>query len=321
MAKEPKMKYKIQTKYVGAPKYKYRTGKPTCVVLHDTGNDRSNINGEISWMSRNINAAFVHAWADADNIIETADTNYLCWGAGPGINSDALQIELVHEHTKEKFFRSVDRWIFWAAYQLYYYDIKPSDATDDGVGTVWTHEAVSKFKGRTDHVDPMPYIKMRSKALGHEITWKNIYLKLVEYYEALENGEDTSKIERIDEPAKANEEITPNSIKVNKTKWLSTIAKEYDVSLNHLIKINGLKKNERIKAGTLIYLIKNTGETKEVQKKPSSSQAGSTTYVVKEDDTLWSIATKYKLSVAKLKELNKLDDNVIYKGQKLKVKK
>lgn len=315
------MKYKIQTQFVGAPKYNYRTGKPTCVVLHDTGNDRSNINGEISWMSRNLNAAFVHAWADADNIIETANTDYICWGAGPAINSDALQIELVHEHTKDRFFKSVDRWIFWAAYQLFYYGIKPSDATDDGVGTVWTHEAVSKFKGRTDHVDPMPYIKQRSKALGHEITWKMIYLKLVEYYEVLKAGGDTSKIERIDEPKKANEKVTPNSIKVNKTKWLSTIAKEYDVSLNHLIKINGFKKNERIKAGTLIYLIKNTSKTKEVQKKPSSSQADTPTYTVKSGDSLWGIATKYKLSVAELKKLNGLKSNTIQPGDKLKIKK
>ncbi|MCH4983990.1 LysM peptidoglycan-binding domain-containing protein [Macrococcoides goetzii] len=320
MADKPIMKYKIQTKYVGAPKYRYRTGKPTCVVLHDTGNDRSNINGEISWMSRNINAAFVHAWADGDNIIETADTNFLCWGAGPGINSDALQIELVHEHTKERFFESVDRWIFWAAYQLYYYDIKPSDATDDGVGTIWTHEAVSKFKGRTDHVDPMPYIKLRSKALGYEITWKMIYLKLVEYYNVLEAGGDTSEIERIDEPIKTKTtsvkstktEKIPNSIKVENTKWLSTIAKEYNVSLDHLIKINRFKKNERIKKGTLIYLVKNTSDEK---KSPKS------TYKVKENDTLWGIAKKHNLSLEEIKALNNLKTNIIFENQILKIKK
>lgn len=113
----------------------------------------------------------------------------------------------------------------------------------------------------------------------------------------------------------------PNSIRTTKTKWLSTIAKEYDVDINHLLKINNITKNKRIPKGTLIYLIKNTSKAKEVQKKPSSSTTGSTTYTVKAGDTLWSIATKYKLSVATLKQLNNLKSNVIYKGQKLKVKK
>lgn len=62
--------------------------------------------------------------------------------------------------------------------------------------------------------------------------------------------------------------------------------------------------------------VKQKAPVKKAIIKPSTS-----TYTVKDGDTLWGIATKYKLSVAKLKELNKLKSNVIYKGQKLKVKK
>lgn len=200
MGKNAKMKYKIINKYVnGLPKYSYENGagRPTTVVLHDTGNDRSNINGEIAWMSRNYNNAFVHAWADADYIYETADTNFLCWGAGPSINRKALQIELVHEHTKDRFLKSLDRWIFWSAYQCYYYNIVPSDATD-GSGTIWTHEAVSKHLGGTDHVDPMPYIRSRGADFGLNISWSQIYNKLVEYYNALNKG-DSTKVKMIGE--------------------------------------------------------------------------------------------------------------------------
>ncbi|WP_162261588.1 LysM peptidoglycan-binding domain-containing protein, partial [Liquorilactobacillus mali] len=40
---------------------------------------------------------------------------------------------------------------------------------------------------------------------------------------------------------------------------------------------------------------------------------------VKSGDSLWAIATKYGLTVNKLKELNSLSTNTIYIGQSLKV--
>jgi surface antigen len=44
-----------------------------------------------------------------------------------------------------------------------------------------------------------------------------------------------------------------------------------------------------------------------------------TTYKVKSGDSLWSIAEKYKISVSKLKSLNKLSSNVIFPNQVLTV--
>lgn len=187
------MKYTFVNQIVpGLPKNQYYYGKPSSIVAHDTGNDSSTIDGEISYMSRSWGNAFVHAWANADKVVETANTDYPCWGAGPGINSFAVQIELVHEHTKERFLKSIDRWIFWMAYQAYWYDIVPNDATQDGDGTIWTHEAVSKYLGYTDHVDPMPYIRSRGADFGLNITWQMIYNKIVEYYQALLKGDSTN---------------------------------------------------------------------------------------------------------------------------------
>ncbi len=45
----------------------------------------------------------------------------------------------------------------------------------------------------------------------------------------------------------------------------------------------------------------------------------SSVYVVKKNDTLFSIAMKHKMSTKKLKKLNKIKSNLIYVGQKLKV--
>ncbi len=50
------------------PKYAYRNGvgRPEGIVVHDTANDRSTINGEISYMKNNYQNAFVHAFVDGD---------------------------------------------------------------------------------------------------------------------------------------------------------------------------------------------------------------------------------------------------------------
>ena len=51
----------------------------------------------------------------------------------------------------------------------------------------------------------------------------------------------------------------------------------------------------------------------------SNTSTQSDVYIVKKGDTLWDLANKYNTSVTKIKELNKLNSNIIYVGQKLKI--
>ncbi|MDT4037519.1 mannosyl-glycoprotein endo-beta-N-acetylglucosamidase, partial [Staphylococcus hominis] len=76
------------------PKYGYRNGvgKPEGIVVHDTANDNSTIEGEINYMRNNYTNAFVHAFVDGNRIIETAPTDYLSWGAGPYGNNRFINV-------------------------------------------------------------------------------------------------------------------------------------------------------------------------------------------------------------------------------------
>lgn len=141
------------------PKFNYRNGygKPEGVVAHETANDGSTIFGEISYMSRNYQNAFVHAFVDSSHIIEIHPTEYGAWGAGRFANERFIHVELVREHSFDKFARSINNYAYYIASLLYKYNLGVKSAEKDGKGTLWSHYAVSKFLGGTNHVDPHGY--------------------------------------------------------------------------------------------------------------------------------------------------------------------
>ncbi|MDW4095028.1 GW dipeptide domain-containing protein [Staphylococcus saprophyticus] len=158
------------------PQYNYRYGKPEGIVMHDTANDNSTITGEINYMKNNYTSAFVHAYVDGDRIIETANTDYLAWGAGPQANDRFIHVELVHTHDYDSFARSINNYADYAATNLQYYGLVPDSAEYDGVGTVWTHQAVSNYLGGSDHSDPHGYLA------AHNYSYDELYDLIYEKY-------------------------------------------------------------------------------------------------------------------------------------------
>ncbi|MCE5099413.1 SH3-like domain-containing protein [Staphylococcus cohnii] len=158
------------------PKYQYRYGKPEGIVMHDTANDNSTITGEINYMKNNYNSAFVHAYVDGNRIIETANTDYLAWGAGPAANDRFIHVELVHTHDYDSFARSINNYADYAATNLQYYGLAPDSAEYDGVGTVWTHKSVSNYLGGSDHIDPHGYLA------NHNYSYDELYDLIYEKY-------------------------------------------------------------------------------------------------------------------------------------------
>src|SRR5699024_2457700 len=149
---------RVKTEYKSQfPKFNYRFNRPEGVVAHETANNNSTIRGEINYMTRNYNNAFVHAFVDGRNVIEIHPTRYGAWGAGYYGNQRFIHVELVRVHNFDEFARSINNYAEYIATMLYQYNLGVSSAESSGSGTLWSHKAVSRHLGGTNHVDPHGY--------------------------------------------------------------------------------------------------------------------------------------------------------------------
>lgn len=92
-----------------------------------------------------------------------------------------------------------------------------------------------------------------------------------------------------------------------------SIAKEVGISYRKLAKNNERGKNDRLKAGEIIYLKKKqTKADKAYKKRPHTVMAG---------ESMYSIAQKYGIRLKSLYKMNRLDENYSIKvGDKLRVR-
>ena len=265
------------------PKYNYKSGKYVGVVVHDTANDRSTLDGEVNYMYNNWRNAFIHAYVDSHQIRQTAPADYLAWGAGAISNGYHYHIELVHEHSYQGFAKSVNNDAYLTAYMLKRNGLKPKLAdTNGGKGTIISHSGVSKYYGGTNHTDPVSYFQR----YGYSMTQ---YTDLVKYHYNKLNGIND----------KASKNVKKDYHKVVKGDTLYKISKRYGVSIDNLKDWNSLKNNT-IHIGQRIYII------------PS--------HQVKKGETLYRIANSNNMSVKKLKSINHLKSDTIRIGQMLKLK-
>ncbi|MCH5463935.1 peptidoglycan recognition protein family protein [Levilactobacillus tujiorum] len=156
------------------PQYSYRYNKPEGVVVHETANPNSNIYGEITYMTNNYNNAFVHTFVDASNIINIANTKYLCWGAGPVANQRYVQFEQVEVHSKAAFASELNNAAYYTAYILKQYGLTPKRYT-----TVLSHHDVSNLLGGTTHTDPDGYWSTNARKYFGTTYTMNDFVNLV----------------------------------------------------------------------------------------------------------------------------------------------
>lgn len=162
---------------------RFAAGKPTWGVVHSSGNPNAGIDSEIVYMTNNQDYAFTHAWAGHDKIIEIANTDYPCWGAGRTANRYAVQIEVTEDKrlSKAQKLQAIDREAFWMAVQCAYYGIS--------MNRVYSHNDISNmYPKETNHTDPIAYFK----SVG--ISWAQFKAQVKKYYDILRAGGDTTKV-------------------------------------------------------------------------------------------------------------------------------
>lgn len=170
------------------PHYPYKDGKgkPRGVVVHETANPTSTINSEIAYMTKHYQNAFVHSFVDHSRVVNIADPRYLSWGAGAVANNYFVQVELVREHSLDAFAHSVSNDAYYMAQLLHAYHLKPDNAEHDGKGTVWSHNAVTRYLGGTTHTDPAGYFSSYGYSMDQFYTLINSYYKkLTTPYDAI----------------------------------------------------------------------------------------------------------------------------------------
>jgi len=104
-------------------------------------------------------------------------------------------------------------------------------------------------------------------------------------------------------------EVKPVNYIVQKRDTIDRIARKYNVSVKDIKFWNGLKAK---------FILKRNDELTIWPKKPKIYyRRSSTLYVVKRHDSLSSIAKKYRISLSKLRQDNRLKNNNIIIGQKI----
>lgn len=174
-------------KFYSQNKINYRYGKPEGIVIHETADPGATAHNEAIYFNREwMNMwAYVHAFVDHTGTIQMMTPNYGVWGAGPVANNRFVQVELCEESSRANFIQSVNNDAIYAARILHRYNLKPNDAAYDGKGTVWSHHAVSRFLGGTDHTDPDGYFAK----YGYRFSQ---FYQLIKYYYNKEDAKSSA---------------------------------------------------------------------------------------------------------------------------------
>ena len=175
------MSYTIEQNFIpGLPKEAYDAGHYIGVIAHATANNGDSADSERNYESTTWQNAFVHFMVDYQKILQIANTNYICYGAGHTANHlGYAQVELYQTTDATKFTKAYALYTWLLAKLLYNRKL----FVVDGV-TIMSHAQVSAKWKESNHSDPIDYLASHGK------TWANLVADVTAQYKVME-GEDS----------------------------------------------------------------------------------------------------------------------------------
>lgn len=175
------MSYTIEQNLIpGLPKEPYDNGHYVGVVAHATANNGDSADGERNYESTTWQNSFVHFFVDDQKILQVADHNYVCYGAGHTANHMGYaQVELCQSMDATKFAKAYAMYTWLLAKLLYNRKL----LVVDGV-TLMSHAQVSAKWKESNHTDPIGYLASHGK------TWANLVADVTSRYNQM--GEEDS---------------------------------------------------------------------------------------------------------------------------------
>ncbi|KLU65743.1 bifunctional autolysin precursor [Desulfosporosinus acididurans] len=181
------MSYPIEQNFIpGLPKEPYNdgVGNYVGVIGHSTANNGDSADGERNYEVTTWQNAFVHAFVDDRKILQVADFNYLCYGAGHSANHlGYVQVELCQTTDPVKFQAAYEKYVWLLAKLLYNRKL----SVVDGI-TLMSHAQVSAKWHETTHQDPIEYLASHGK------TWADLVADVTAQYKLMEEEDSVLNV-------------------------------------------------------------------------------------------------------------------------------
>ncbi|MHB9040365.1 MAG: LysM peptidoglycan-binding domain-containing protein, partial [Melioribacteraceae bacterium] len=144
--------------------------------------------------------------------------------------------------------------------------------------------------------------------------------KTIEIYSDVDPSSKTSKSNSVTKvkSAKTSKESL-STYKVKRGETLSEIAEKFNVTSKEIIKWNNLKNSKIIVGQTLNISKQSSAENDKTVSKQNSKNINNSIHVVKEGESLWTIAKNYNVNVSNLMTWNNLKNDRVKTGQKIKI--
>lgn len=145
--------------------------------------------------------------------------------------------------------------------------------------------------------------------------------KTIEIYSDVDPSSKTSKssnsVTKVKSAKTSKESLSTYKVKRGET--LSDIAEKFNITSKEIINWNNLKSSKIIEGQTLNISKRSSAENDKTVSKQNSKNSNSSIHVVKEGESLWTIAKNYNVNVSNLMTWNNLKNDRVKTGQKIKI--